>query len=794
MSEFSKHDFVLSFCVQFCWIIFLILGWQLGANLTICSVQCSSQCFLGTCIPGSGHCYEGCRPGYQPPLCKTVCSPNYYGRNCSQRCSTKCHLSRCDFSTGFCISRNNITDLRSIEESSSDDAAAITVTLLILLLLTGSVSLVLYRKKCQSRQQEELLPVTPGTEDTENEASYYEMQPTYTSNLGEFTIINITDIRPSRTKAHSDAVNTPMTMQQLESYVTSYNRDNLISQFKSIQNSATATTYVGQSGPNKSRNRYTNICAYDHSRVPLQVTADTTQSDYINASYIKGCGDKIEYISAQGPLATTVNDFIRMLWEQKVEVVVMLTKLVEHARFRCEKYWSDSGETMFGAFQVSLVSAQSYTDYTIRTFKLQKNIERRHVVQFQFTSWPDKGIPDSPWALVDFQRRVSALKTTSLPVVHCSAGVGRTGTYIALQNIVNQAMTTGHMDFFNTVVRLREDRTHMVQTAEQYVFLHQAAYVAILSQTGSSIFNANNGNMSSAMPVSSAEQNLFIEQEYKILGQICELLMSQTQEDDKNSEENKRDSKVEKGLKDKPMYSRILKYAPYIRSDSTDTNNYVDATLLSGLRRQDQHILSELPKPTAVKDFWRLVVQYKVALVIAFEVDDVVTDSTIGCYQPLNTDYPFYCANYKIRSEFVCYSKFWDEHKMEVHVNYTKTGKPPLLHTLSHVKARKVWPLPESIAALLRQARSHRLQENERILYMCRNGSNYSNLTYCVNMLLDRLEEGVALAMPLVVGAVKSIIPGAVRSLEDYKSLYQAIQIYLETTTNIVTGQNVAGE
>uniref|UniRef100_A0A2C9KWW3 Protein-tyrosine-phosphatase n=1 Tax=Biomphalaria glabrata TaxID=6526 RepID=A0A2C9KWW3_BIOGL len=233
-----------------------------------------------------------------------------------------------------------------------------------------------------------------------------------------------------------------------------------------------------------------------------------------------------------------------MLWEQKVEVVVMLTKLVEHARFRCEKYWSDSGETMFGAFQVSLVSAQSYTDYTIRTFKLQKNQERRHVVQFQFTSWPDKGIPDSPWALVDFQRRVSALKTTSLPVVHCSAGVGRTGTYIALQNIVNQAMTTGHMDFFNTVVRLREDRTHMVQTAEQYVFLHQAAYVAILSQTASSIFNANNGNMPSAIPVSSAEQNLFIEQEYK--------------EDDKNSEENKRDSKVEKGLKDKPRYSRIL--------------------------------------------------------------------------------------------------------------------------------------------------------------------------------------------------------------------------------------------
>uniref|UniRef100_A0A2C9KXB9 Tyrosine-protein phosphatase domain-containing protein n=1 Tax=Biomphalaria glabrata TaxID=6526 RepID=A0A2C9KXB9_BIOGL len=152
----------------------------------------------------------------------------------------------------------------------------------------------------------------------------------------------------------------------------------------------------------------------------------------------------------------------------------------------------------------------------------------------------------------------------------------------------------------------------------------------------------------------------------------------------------------------------------------TNTLDGLQAQIYKGLRRQDQHILSELPKPTAVKDFWRLVVQYKVALVIAFEVDDVVTDSTIGCYQPLNTDYPFYCANYKIRSEFVCYSKFWDEHKMEVHVNYTKTGKPPLLHTLSHVKARKVWPLPESIAALLRQARSHRLQENERILYMCR--------------------------------------------------------------------------
>uniref|UniRef100_A0A2C9LN21 Uncharacterized protein n=1 Tax=Biomphalaria glabrata TaxID=6526 RepID=A0A2C9LN21_BIOGL len=173
----------------------------------------------------------------------------------------------------------------------------------------------------------------------------------------------------------------------------------------------------------------------------------------------------VKFIAAQGPFGAVVNDFVRMLWEQKVEKVVMLTNLIEEGKPKCDKYWPDSGNTAFGEITVKLKDTQILADYVIRKIELEKSdAPTQSLTHYHFTSWPDQGVPVTPWALVDFEQRVDINSSTAPVVVHCSAGVGRTGTFIALHNILSQAKETGSVDFYKTLVKLREDRFLMIQT------------------------------------------------------------------------------------------------------------------------------------------------------------------------------------------------------------------------------------------------------------------------------------------------------------------------------------------
>uniref|UniRef100_A0A182ZNI0 protein-tyrosine-phosphatase n=1 Tax=Biomphalaria glabrata TaxID=6526 RepID=A0A182ZNI0_BIOGL len=219
----------------------------------------------------------------------------------------------------------------------------------------------------------------------------------------------------------------------------------------------------------------------DHSRVHLLINTGKKEGDYINASYIRDNNDKVKFIASQGPNKAVLNDFIRMLWEQHVDIVVMLTNLVEEAKVKCEQYWPESGKVSFGDTKVQVIQAKTFADYTIRTIELnQYNGGTRILTQYHFTSWPDQSVPNSPWALVDLAMKVLAHPTTQPIVVHCSAGVGRTGTFIALHNVLKDAEETNRIDFYSTLVRLRQDRIFMIQTPDQYEFLHRAVQAALI--------------------------------------------------------------------------------------------------------------------------------------------------------------------------------------------------------------------------------------------------------------------------------------------------------------------------
>nr|XP_021155472.1 receptor-type tyrosine-protein phosphatase eta isoform X3 [Columba livia] len=245
--------------------------------------------------------------------------------------------------------------------------------------------------------------------------------------------------------------------------------------------------FAAELAENRGKNRYNNVLPYDISRVKLSDQSSATD-DYINANYMPGYNSKKAFIAAQGPLPNTIEDFWRMIWEKNIYSIVMLTKCVEQARTKCEQYWPDKQPKSYGDIIVTMVSEIVLPEWTIRDFTVEKsNTPESHTVrQFHFTSWPDHGVPETTDLLINFRHLVHEYSSQnpidSPTLVHCSAGVGRTGTFIAIDRLIQQIEMENTVDVYGVVYDLRMHRPLMVQTEDQYVFLNQCVMDIIRSQ------------------------------------------------------------------------------------------------------------------------------------------------------------------------------------------------------------------------------------------------------------------------------------------------------------------------
>jgi len=271
-------------------------------------------------------------------------------------------------------------------------------------------------------------------------------------------------------------------------------------EFTFIENKTAAEQFFGDYKsamlpPNKNKNRYSNVLPPESTRVLLQPVEGEDGSDYMNANYISGLipGSERAYIATQGPLQSTFPDFWRMIWEQNVAVIVMLTKEIENGRLKCDRYWPETAEQplICGHFRISLSdSEESSKDELIErkiTITNQLTEESRPVIHLQYIAWPDHGLPVSTTAFLSLLDEAYKFNNTAGPiVVHCSAGIGRSGTFCTVHatieklklDLVRHPDVEPKFNIVKTVIGMRAQRPGMVQTKEQYMFV----YLAILEK------------------------------------------------------------------------------------------------------------------------------------------------------------------------------------------------------------------------------------------------------------------------------------------------------------------------
>nr|XP_019951177.1 PREDICTED: receptor-type tyrosine-protein phosphatase delta isoform X17 [Paralichthys olivaceus] len=362
---------------------------------------------------------------------------------------------------------------------------------------------------------------------------------------------------------------------------------------------------------NKPKNRYANVIAYDHSRVLLSAIDGIPGSDYINANYIDGYRKQNAYIATQGSLPETFGDFWRMIWEQRSAIIVMMTKLEERSRVKCDQYWPTRATETYGLIQVTLLDTVELATYCVRTFALFKNgsSEKREVRQFQFTAWPDHGVPEHPTPFLAFLRRVKACNPPDAGpmVVHCSAGVGRTGCFIVIDAMMERIKHEKTVDIYGHVTLMRAQRNYMVQTEDQYVFIHDALQEAV--NCGTTEVPARNlyAYIQKLTQIEGGENVTGMELEFKRLA---------------NTKAHT-SRFISANLPCNKFKNRLVNIMPYESTRvclqpirGVEGSDYINASFIDGYRQQKAYIATQGPLAETTEDFWRMLWEHNSTIVV----------------------------------------------------------------------------------------------------------------------------------------------------------------------------------
>uniref|UniRef100_A0A672JH98 Receptor-type tyrosine-protein phosphatase n=1 Tax=Salarias fasciatus TaxID=181472 RepID=A0A672JH98_SALFA len=527
---------------------------------------------------------------------------------------------------------------------------------------------------------------------------------------------------------------------------------------------------------NREKNRYPNILPYDHSRVVLSHLDGHLCSDYINASYIDGYKEKSKFIAAQGK-KLTVADFWRMIWEQKTATIVMLTNLKERKEEKCCQYWPEKGCWMYGNVRVAMEDFTVLVDYTIRKFCVQYQGSDgprapRLVTQLHFTSWPDFGVPFTPIGMLKFLKKVKAVNPSYAGpvVVHCSAGVGRTGTFIVIDSMIDMMHMEQRLDVFGFVSRIREQRCQLIQTDMQYSFIYQALLEYYLYGDTELDVCSLEGHLQRLHNTRAPHDRLGLEEEFRKLTNV------------RIMKENMRTGNLPANMKK----NRVLQIIPYDFNRvilsvkrGQEFTDYINASFIDGYRQKDYFIATQGPLSHTVEDFWRMVWEWRChSIVMLTELKEREQEKCFQ-YWPSEGSVTFGDYTVELTADTQC-----ETFTLKDMVLSYRPEKQSQHVRLFHFHG---WPeigipaegrgMIDIIAAVQRQQQQ---SGNRPIIVHCSAGAGRTGTFIALSNILERVKAEGLLDVFQTVKSLRMQRPHMVQTVEQYDFCYRVVQDFVD--------------
>ncbi|XP_061185079.1 receptor-type tyrosine-protein phosphatase kappa-like [Saccostrea echinata] len=690
-----------------------------------CLEQCNHNCAAG-CNHIHGDCIQGCSAvGLQPKRCDSRCLPRYYGLNCVSLCSSGCAES------GLCHPENG-TCVAGCNPGYSGNLCLSGVTL----------------------EQQNPIPFSVIIEDPEEEPIREDpAEAVYYNNLSAAKDIDVKDL-----------------LLVIEDKEQKENAG-FTKEFKELPYGERFDCNTAKLEENIPKNRFKTTFPYNHSRVVLQID-DEFSSDYINANYIENMEGTRAYIASQGPKENTLVDHWRMIWQEKVNYIVMLTSLIEGRKVKCHQYWPDENDKLeIGPFTIHLTEEKQYTNFIKRTMTLKKRevTKPRTVVQFHYTRWPDHGTPN-PLNLTNFHEHFkhNSFISNSPVLVHCSAGIGRTGTLIALDALEKYGRKTGKFNVIEFVRAMRKNRMSMIQNIDQYIFLYHALYETFRRK---SVFIKRHDFTRIFSQTDKRETRKQITDEFNDLTKLKP----------KYDASDYRSGKKYLNMNAVKTVLPVERYLVYLSSSLRGREPYYNAVTLSSFTSAEEFISAQHPVPGAGVDLLLLLTEQACPFLISLnpiedinEVNHWFNDKekhiTIGPFGITKVDQ----------------KRFTEEVRKTIIKVQRKQEKGS--HTIQIFECLD-WNtadfIPEKCSTLIELIKQFCLDRRSnpegQITILSRDGATCCGVFCAVYNAIEQLQQDDEVDIFTIVQQLQCRRPEMISNKEEYEFCYKAVCAYLET-------------